>query len=326
MPSSHIGHNKFQVLDKDGPQAVLFGSTNWTSNAFCAQTNNSIIARSPALAAAYKDYWEHASMRTPHPPGEGGKAQQSSAFRDENAKAPYNHIGGRQRHGRSMVLAEHRESAREKPWQERTDVPPDLTEVFDLIAKAQHAILFLAFQPGTPSIVDAVAEALKAKPSLFVRGAVTASQAAGASLHRNSWRRAPRASRRSTKRRSAAARGLPRDPCAGSTAERRPRSVGSRTEPGRPRDHPRQDRGHRSVLGQLRRCDRQPQLGYTASYNNDENMAIIREPSCDRRGIRGALPRRLRPLCLALLAEHRQRTRPGISWPPTAAWQDGYFS
>ena len=30
MPSGHIGHNKFQVLDKGGPQAVLFGSTNWT--------------------------------------------------------------------------------------------------------------------------------------------------------------------------------------------------------------------------------------------------------------------------------------------------------
>jgi len=49
MPSSHIGHNKFQVLDKGGPQAVLFGSTNWTSNALCAQTNNSVIARSPGL-------------------------------------------------------------------------------------------------------------------------------------------------------------------------------------------------------------------------------------------------------------------------------------
>src|SRR5271166_513666 len=53
MPSGHIGHNKFQVLDKGGPQAVLFGSTNWTSNALCAQTNNSIIARSPGLAGAF---------------------------------------------------------------------------------------------------------------------------------------------------------------------------------------------------------------------------------------------------------------------------------
>jgi len=53
MPSGHIGHNKFQVLVDNGPQAVLFGSTNWTSHALCAQTNNAVIARSPALAAAY---------------------------------------------------------------------------------------------------------------------------------------------------------------------------------------------------------------------------------------------------------------------------------
>jgi hypothetical protein len=42
-----------------------------------------------------------------------------------------------------------------------------LSEVFDIIAKAQEAILFLVFQPGSPSIIDAVADALKAKPSLF---------------------------------------------------------------------------------------------------------------------------------------------------------------
>ena len=85
MPSGHIGHNKFQVLDKGGPQAVLFGSTNWTSNRLCAQTNNSIIARSPALAAAYKEYWERLKSDT-HPPGKNGKAQQSAAFREENER------------------------------------------------------------------------------------------------------------------------------------------------------------------------------------------------------------------------------------------------
>ena len=57
--------------------------------------------------------------------------------------------------------------------------PPDLAEVFDIIANAQQAIIFLAFEPGRPSIVDAIAAAQKAKPSLFVRGAVTAAGAAG---------------------------------------------------------------------------------------------------------------------------------------------------
>lgn len=51
--------------------------------------------------------------------------------------------------------------------------PPDLAEVFDIISKAQQAILFLVFEPGAPSIIDAIAATLKGKPSLFVRGAVT---------------------------------------------------------------------------------------------------------------------------------------------------------
>jgi hypothetical protein len=41
--------------------------------------------------------------------------------------------------------------------------PPDLAEVFKLIGQAQQAIVFLVFQPGSPSIVDAVAAALKGK-------------------------------------------------------------------------------------------------------------------------------------------------------------------
>ncbi len=57
--------------------------------------------------------------------------------------------------------------------------PPDLAEVFDAIANAKQAILFLAFEPGTPSVIDAIAKALQAKPNLFVRGAVTAPSAAG---------------------------------------------------------------------------------------------------------------------------------------------------
>jgi PLD-like domain len=178
MPNGHIGHNKFQVLDKDGPQAVLFGSTNWTSHALCAQTNNAVIARSPALAAAYMDYWNRLKVDT-DPPGEDGKAQQSSAFRSENAKG---HDPIPLEDGSGVVdlwFSPNTPHARARAHGKDEAVPPDLTEAFDIISKAQHAILFLAFEPGSPSIIDAVAEALKAKPSLFVRGAVTASQAAG---------------------------------------------------------------------------------------------------------------------------------------------------
>jgi hypothetical protein len=59
-----------------------------------------------------------------------------------------------------------------------SEAPPDLEQVFDLIKEAQHAVLFLAFQPGTPSILDAAAEAQGTNPNLFVRGAVTDPKAA----------------------------------------------------------------------------------------------------------------------------------------------------
>nr|WP_294553383.1 phospholipase D-like domain-containing protein [uncultured Rhodopila sp.] len=178
MPGSHIGHNKFAVLDKDGPQAVLFGSTNWTSNALCAQTNNAIVARSPALASAYKAYWDSLKADT-DPQGEDGKAQQSADFRADNAKG---HAGIPLEDGSGTVdlwFSPNTPKARGKTHGDGEAVPPDLAEVFDIIGKAQQAILFLAFQPGSPSIIDAVAEALKARPNLFVRGAVTASQASG---------------------------------------------------------------------------------------------------------------------------------------------------
>jgi phosphatidylserine/phosphatidylglycerophosphate/cardiolipin synthase-like enzyme len=161
MPSGHIGHNKFQVLDKDGPQAVLFGSTNWTSHALCAQTNNAVIARSPALAAAYLDYWNHLKADT-DPPGGGGKAQQSSAFRGENAKG---HASIPLEDGSGEVdlwFSPNTPHARGRTRGKDEAVPPDLTEAFNIISKAQHAILFLAFEPGSPSIIDAVAETLKA--------------------------------------------------------------------------------------------------------------------------------------------------------------------
>lgn len=178
MPSHHIGHNKFQVLVRGGPQAVLFGSTNWTSNALCAQTNNSIIARSPAIASAYKNYWDRLKADTT-PPGAHGKAQQSRQFRTENAK-PMPSIALEDGSGTVDVwFSPNTPKARAQHHSADEATPPDLTEVFDLIAKAQQAILFLVFEPGAPSIVDAIADALKAKPSLFVRGAVTAGQASG---------------------------------------------------------------------------------------------------------------------------------------------------
>ena len=56
-------------------------------------------------------------------------------------------------------------------------VPADMAEVFDLIDKAKWGVLFLLFNPGTPSIVERVKKAEKKKSKegkpLYVRGAIS---------------------------------------------------------------------------------------------------------------------------------------------------------
>lgn len=178
MPSNSIGHNKFQVLVNGTPQAVLFGSTNCTSNALCAQTNNTIIARSPAMAKAYADYWQRLKDDTV-PPGDDGKAQQGSGLRQANAKRLPT-IALEDNSGTvDLWFSPNTPHARASKPGPNEATPPDMQEVFDAISQAQQAILFLAFEPGTPSIVGSIADALKARPSLFVRGAVTDAGASG---------------------------------------------------------------------------------------------------------------------------------------------------
>jgi phosphatidylserine/phosphatidylglycerophosphate/cardiolipin synthase-like enzyme len=276
MPSGHIGHNKFQVLDKDGPQAVLFGSTNWTSHALCAQTNNSIIARSPALASAYKDYWERLRADTV-PPGSNGKAHQSSALREQNAQG-----------GKGIALEDgsgsvdlwfspNTKTARAKKHSDTEAVPPDLAEVFDIIAKARQAILFLVFQPGTPSIIGAVADALKAKPSLFVRGAVTDSNASNqffTAVHAGGSAGAPQKRQKGDPPLPEDYRVIHAQGITGNDAFAQWEAELNRA-------------GHAIIHDKIVVVDPfsdncvvvtgSHNLGYQASYNNDENMAIIRE-------------------------------------------------
>ena len=53
-----------------------------------------------------------------------------------------------------------------------------MKRVFDLIDGAKQAVLFLAFDPGNNSILDAAGRALAKNPDLFVRGALTNAQRA----------------------------------------------------------------------------------------------------------------------------------------------------
>src|SRR4051812_29984334 len=130
MSGGHIGHNKFQVLDHGGPQAVLLGSTNWTSNALCAQTNNAVIARSPPVAAAYREYWDRMKADTV-PPGAGGKAKQGTEFRAANGRGvktiPLEDGSGTV----ELWFSPNTAKPRKSPHGDDEPVPPDLQRVFD---------------------------------------------------------------------------------------------------------------------------------------------------------------------------------------------------
>jgi phosphatidylserine/phosphatidylglycerophosphate/cardiolipin synthase-like enzyme len=174
MPSSHIGHNKFTVLDVAGPSAVQFGSTNWTARALCAQSNNTIVAHSPLMAKAFKAYWDSLKADTD---AAGGHGKQAEPLRTADGHGPVSLTLEDGSADVDIWFSPNTPKARPKQHQNEAR-PPDLDEVFKLIAGAKQAILFVVFEPGEPSIIDAVGTAQKANPALFVRGTVTVSKAA----------------------------------------------------------------------------------------------------------------------------------------------------
>jgi len=168
LPEGHIGHNKFTVyVDSNNvPQAVLTGSTNWTANGLCAQTNNSIIIESPDAAKVYFDYWNRIKS-------EG--SVQSIGFRSQN-NVPHELKVDAGETDVTLWFSPNTASESKTP---KSAEPSDLAEVFEIMGKASQGILFLAFEPGTPSIIDQAATCQNNNPSLFIRGAVTDPKAVG---------------------------------------------------------------------------------------------------------------------------------------------------
>jgi phosphatidylserine/phosphatidylglycerophosphate/cardiolipin synthase-like enzyme len=171
MPSGHIGHNKFLVyVDKKGKaQAVLLGSTNWTPTGLCAQTNNTVVLDDARLAARYLAYWKQLAADTKAAKADP-KALQGADLRSGDATGKSLPLDG------GAVLeswfspntpAARRSGAKDEKR------PPDMDAVVKHIDEAEHALLFLAFYPGSPSIANWTAMALAKNKKLFVRGCVT---------------------------------------------------------------------------------------------------------------------------------------------------------
>ena len=170
MPDNHIGHNKFLVyVDKDGkPQAVLFGSTNWTSTGLCAQTNNTLVIEDAKVAARYLSYWKQLVADTKASNGVA-TALQGSTLRAWDVTGKDFQLGD----GSSLEswFSPNTPAARQKQANEKR--PADMSAICKRIDAAQHAILFLAFYPGVPCVANWAAQALKKSKTLFVRGCVT---------------------------------------------------------------------------------------------------------------------------------------------------------
>jgi phosphatidylserine/phosphatidylglycerophosphate/cardiolipin synthase-like enzyme len=181
VSSNHIAHNKFVVYaDKAGkPRAVLLGSTNWTATGLCTQTNNTIVSDDAALAKRYLDYWNQLAKDT-KAAGDSPKALQGPTLRawDEKSKLLKLADG-------ATVTSWFSPNTPKQRGRSRVDEarPPDMDEVATLIAGARQAVLFLAFYPGTPSVVNWVGQAQKANKDLFVRGCVTNPSAAAGFLY-----------------------------------------------------------------------------------------------------------------------------------------------
>jgi len=170
LANGQIGHNKYVVyVDRHGTaKAVLFGSTNWTSTGLCAQTNNTIVCDDAALARRYLDDWKRLAADTLAAGGDPAKLQ-AAPLRTWGATAKTIAFAGSAKATSwfSPNTPKLRASiAREVP-------PPDMKEVAQLIAGAQQAVLFLVFFPGSPNVATWAAAAQKANKNLFVRGCVT---------------------------------------------------------------------------------------------------------------------------------------------------------
>jgi phosphatidylserine/phosphatidylglycerophosphate/cardiolipin synthase-like enzyme len=175
--SGHIGHNKFVVLSnpKKTPQAVLTGSTNWTPNGLCAQSNNAMIIKSPDLAQQYLNYWNDLSadnkqFTTPRPLTKATSNVQGSTLRTHDAD-PLPEISLRD--GTTVQLWR---SPNTQKTTLGTDLPPDLAQVYSLMRKASDAILFAVYLPsgsGLHSVIEEAVDMGMKDPNLLVYGAIS---------------------------------------------------------------------------------------------------------------------------------------------------------
>ncbi len=175
--NNHIGHNKFVVFeDASGkPKAVLTGSTNWTPTGLAGQSNNAMLIENQAIASAYHDYWndlyaDTANMHLPEPLTASSSNVQGQVLRTENAK---NRTETTLTDGTKMTLWRAPNTHAKTKGHE---APPDLAEIYDLIGKARDALFFAVFLPSQSGKTSVIEEAIRigsSRKDMIVYGAVS---------------------------------------------------------------------------------------------------------------------------------------------------------
>ena len=175
--NGHIGHNKFLVFeDASGkPKCVLTGSTNWTPTGLAGQSNNAMLIENDVIAAAYLDFWNDLEADTksfvrPNPLYDSASNGQGEALRTANANK---RVETKLADGTSITLwrAPNTYSKTKK-----LVAPPDLAEIYSLIDKAKDAIFFAVFLPSQSGKTSVIEEAIRigaARQDIVVYGAVS---------------------------------------------------------------------------------------------------------------------------------------------------------
>ena len=176
--NGHIGHNKFVVFEDAAgkPKAVLTGSTNWTPTGLAGQSNNAMLIENEEIAAAYRDYWDDlkadtANFVTPNPISASATNVQGDALRKANANK---RVETTLTDGTNLVLW--RAPNTHAKTKKATAAPPDLSEVYGLIDKAREAIFFAVFLPSQSGKTSVIEEAVRigaARQDITVYGAVS---------------------------------------------------------------------------------------------------------------------------------------------------------
>jgi phosphatidylserine/phosphatidylglycerophosphate/cardiolipin synthase-like enzyme len=184
-----IGHDKFAVYVKDGvPTTVMTGSTNWTETGLCTQSNNCIIIEDKNIAEFYFDFW-HRLQSDKQPPRKpltvttpkGDKikgAEPNNAIQGPDLRRSNMHPFGPVTLADRMSKAEVWFSPNTKTAVKnaQSTMPGDLNDVYTLMDHAKQAILFLTFMPGESgkqNIIGEAAKLAKDRPDLLVAGAIS---------------------------------------------------------------------------------------------------------------------------------------------------------